>query len=34
MGAKLGSRLEGVEDQWLEGVRFCGGIVTALDKDT
>ena len=26
MGAKLGSRLDGVEDKWLDGVWFCGGM--------
>ena len=34
MGAKLGLRLEGVEDQWLGGVWFCGGNVTTLEKDS
>ena len=34
MGAKLGVRLEGVEDQWLAEVWFCGGSVTTLEKDT
>ena len=34
MGAKLGLRLEGIEDQWLWGVWFCGGSVTSLEKDT